>query len=132
MGSVEGTYVNGKRVNKGRVSFGDEIRVGGTTIRLENPAAVAAVSLSAAVSSTDGGADAPVRGSRAARSRRPLPRGEPRQAPVRCARAPMDPSFAATEQNESCPRRPRSLGPSPRLACAPCAAARRAGRWACR
>ena len=36
MGSVEGTYVNGKRVNKGKVSFGDEIRVGGTTIRLEN------------------------------------------------------------------------------------------------
>ncbi|XXF75313.1 adventurous gliding motility protein GltG [Myxococcaceae bacterium GXIMD 01537] len=43
MGSVEGTYVNGKRVNKGRIAFGDEIRVGGTTIRLENPAAVAAL-----------------------------------------------------------------------------------------
>jgi TonB family protein len=53
MGSVEGTYVNGKRVNKGRVTFGDEIRVGGTTLRLENPAAVAAVNLSAAVSSTE-------------------------------------------------------------------------------
>src|SRR5512140_3476576 len=53
MGSVEGTYVNGKRVNKGKVTFGDEIRVGGTTIRLENPAAVAAVNLAAAVSSTD-------------------------------------------------------------------------------
>src|SRR4028118_251206 len=43
MGSVEGTYVNGKRVNKGQISFGDEIKVGATIIRLENPAAVAAV-----------------------------------------------------------------------------------------
>ncbi|RKH44033.1 TonB family protein [Corallococcus sicarius] len=48
MGSVEGTYVNGKRVNKGQISFGDEVRVGGTTIRLESPAAVAAVNLAAA------------------------------------------------------------------------------------
>jgi len=44
MGSVEGTYVNGKRVNKGQIAFGDEIKVGGTTILLENPAAVAAAS----------------------------------------------------------------------------------------
>jgi TonB family protein len=48
MGSVEGTYVNGKRVNKGQLVFGDEIKVGGTTIRLENPAAVAAVNLASA------------------------------------------------------------------------------------
>ncbi|MFP2957683.1 FHA domain-containing protein, partial [Myxococcus sp. 1LA] len=53
MGSVEGTYVNGKRVTKGLLSFGDEIRVGGTTIRLENPAAVAAVNLAAAAASTE-------------------------------------------------------------------------------
>jgi TonB family protein len=52
MGSVEGTYVNGKRVNKGQLSFGDEIKVGGTTIRLENPAAVAAVNLASAAAST--------------------------------------------------------------------------------
>src|SRR6478672_4675600 len=49
MGSVEGTYVNGKRVNKGQLTFGDEIRVGGTTIRLENPAALAAANLAVAV-----------------------------------------------------------------------------------
>jgi TonB family protein len=60
MGSVEGTYVNGKRVNKGRISIGDEIRVGGTTLRLESPAAVAAVNLSAAVSSTEVATQAPV------------------------------------------------------------------------
>nr|BDT35999.1 adventurous gliding motility protein GltG [Myxococcus sp. MH1] len=53
MGSVEGTYVNDKRVNKGQLSFGDRIRVGGTTIHLENPAAVAAVNLAVAAASTD-------------------------------------------------------------------------------
>jgi hypothetical protein len=44
MGSVEGTYVNGKRVNKGVIAFGDEIRLGNTTIRVETagPASVAA------------------------------------------------------------------------------------------
>src|SRR5260370_16261469 len=35
MGSVEGTFVNGKRVNKGAISSGDEIRVGNTILRLE-------------------------------------------------------------------------------------------------
>jgi TonB family protein len=60
MGSVEGTYVNGKRVTKGRISFGDEIRLGETTLRLENPAAAAAVNLSAAVSSAEVPSQAPV------------------------------------------------------------------------
>src|SRR5689334_25308915 len=35
MGSVEGTWVNGKRVNKGALAFGDEIKVGNTTIKVE-------------------------------------------------------------------------------------------------
>lgn len=35
MGSVEGTFVNGKRVNKGSLSFGDQIRLGNTTIKIE-------------------------------------------------------------------------------------------------
>ncbi len=40
MGSVEGTYVNGKRVNKGAIASGDEIKVGGTLIRVAlSPAA---------------------------------------------------------------------------------------------
>ena len=38
MGSVEGTWVNGKRVNKGALAFGDEIRVGNTSIRVEQMA----------------------------------------------------------------------------------------------
>ncbi len=43
MGSVEGTFVNGKRVNKGTLSFGDEIKVGGTTIKVEKAATGATV-----------------------------------------------------------------------------------------
>lgn len=94
MGSVEGTYVNGKRVTKGLLSFGDEIRVGGTTIRLENPAAVAAVNLAAAAASTEVvteknpliAAPAPAEGLAQAAV----------AAPVTAA---IDPSFAATQQN---------------------------------
>jgi hypothetical protein len=41
MGSMEGTYVNGKRVNKSALGFGDEIRVGNTRIVVEaRPGAV--------------------------------------------------------------------------------------------
>ncbi|HEY1904549.1 MAG TPA: FHA domain-containing protein, partial [Myxococcaceae bacterium] len=48
MGSVEGTFVNGKRVNKGSLTFGDEIRVGNTLIKVEDGAAArAAVALAA-------------------------------------------------------------------------------------
>ena len=36
MGSIEGTFLNGKRVNKGQVKFGDEIRVGNTRIVVED------------------------------------------------------------------------------------------------
>ncbi len=39
MGSVEGTFVNGKRVNKGALAFGDEVRVGNTTIKIERAGA---------------------------------------------------------------------------------------------
>src|SRR5688500_11196337 len=50
MGSVEGTYVNGKRVNKGTLSFGDEIKVGATMIKVEQSATEAlAENLAAAV-----------------------------------------------------------------------------------
>jgi TonB family protein len=51
MGSVEGTYLNGKKVNKAPVTFGDEIKLGSTLIRLENPAAAAAANLAAAAAS---------------------------------------------------------------------------------
>lgn len=52
MGSVEGTYVNGKRVNKGSIAFGDEIRVGNTLIKLSegNPASTGAAAAEDAAS----------------------------------------------------------------------------------
>jgi outer membrane biosynthesis protein TonB len=53
MGSVGGTHVNGRRVTKGRITFGDEIRVGDTTLRLENPVEVAARNLASAVASVE-------------------------------------------------------------------------------
>jgi TonB family protein len=43
MGSVEGTFVNGKRVNKGALAFGDSIKLGNTLIRVESSAGVPAV-----------------------------------------------------------------------------------------
>jgi TonB family protein len=117
MGSVEGTYVNGKRVNKGKVTFGDEIRVGGTTIRLENPAAVAAVNLAAAVSSTEVTtrielpvSEAPVaaqlaQAASAPVAEPPVVHAQPAVAPPEPAPAPaMDPSFASTEQNAVVPQ----------------------------
>src|ERR1700722_11382035 len=35
MGSAEGTFVNGKRINKGALQPGDEITLGGTRLVLE-------------------------------------------------------------------------------------------------
>ncbi|MDY7229817.1 adventurous gliding motility protein GltG [Hyalangium rubrum] len=106
MGSVEGTYVNGKRVNKGKVTFGDEIRVGATTIRLENPAAVAAVNLAAAVSSTEVTtkapvvAEAPLAAGLAQAAVVPEPAPVVVAAPVVAAPAQaIDSSFAATQKH---------------------------------
>lgn len=53
MGSVEGTWVNGKRVNKGTLAFGDEIKVGNTTIKVENVAQVMAANLQSAAASME-------------------------------------------------------------------------------
>src|SRR5260370_23572530 len=53
MGSGGGTFVNGKRVNKGATSAGDEIRVGNTILGLE-PRAPAAADL-ASVATTEVG-----------------------------------------------------------------------------
>lgn len=47
MGSVEGTWVNGKRVSKGPLQFGDELRLGATTIRVEARNAAASAALTA-------------------------------------------------------------------------------------
>src|SRR5688572_16671649 len=58
MGSVEGTFVNGKRVNKGTLAFGDEIKVGNTTIKVE-PFAGAVENLQAAAAPQAEMAEAP-------------------------------------------------------------------------
>ncbi len=50
MGSVEGTFVNGKRVNKGSLQFGDEVKVGNTTIKVEQAGAAPSVAPSIAPS----------------------------------------------------------------------------------
>ncbi|XXF80467.1 adventurous gliding motility protein GltG [Myxococcaceae bacterium GXIMD 01537] len=107
MGSVEGTYVNGKRVNKGRVAFGDEIRVGGTTIRLENPAEVAAANLSAAATSAAEVTEknpvlAPPAGAQLATglaqaAAAPVAAPQPVAAPV--AGAALDASLSSTEKH---------------------------------
>ncbi|HZJ55473.1 MAG TPA: adventurous gliding motility protein GltG [Myxococcaceae bacterium] len=61
MGSVEGTWVNGKRVNKGILSFGDEIRVGNTLIKVEDGAtARAAAALATTAAQAPAPAAAPV------------------------------------------------------------------------
>lgn len=49
MGSVEGTWVNGRRVNKGAIAFGDEIRLGNTVIKIETGTRRATADLAAAV-----------------------------------------------------------------------------------
>jgi hypothetical protein len=43
MGTVEGTMLNGKRVMKSSLSFGDAITVGGTTIRVEKAGAAPSI-----------------------------------------------------------------------------------------
>ncbi|SEN25357.1 FHA domain protein [Stigmatella aurantiaca] len=102
MGSVEGTYVNGKRVNKGRIAFGDEIRVGGTTIRLENPAAMAAVNLAAAVSGTESAAAVAAAPAPIAEAPLASSLAQAAAAPVVAEPAPaMDASFLATQKQET-------------------------------
>lgn len=51
MGSTEGTFVNGERVSKRRLSDGDEIRVGDTTIRVGDALAAAVPAPPATVAS---------------------------------------------------------------------------------
>lgn len=48
MGTVEGTMLNGKRVMKSPLSFGDAIQVGGTTIRIEKAGAAPSIAPSVA------------------------------------------------------------------------------------
>jgi TonB family protein len=114
MGSVEGTYVNGKRVNKGQLTFGDEIRVGGTTIRLENPAAVAAANLAVAVAGTNETTEKnPVVGTQAPAV------GLAQAAGAVAPAAALDTSFAATQQNAVVAAEPAPVAPDAPVEAAP-------------
>ncbi|WP_309893303.1 adventurous gliding motility protein GltG [Archangium sp.] len=126
MGSVEGTYVNGKRVNKGQLSFGDEIKVGGTTLRLENPAAVAAVNLTVAAHTAPAPAattPVPVETSLAAglaQAASPAPTPAPvapapTLAPVAQVAAPVQRAVAAPQPVAAPVEHPPEAEPAPRV-----------------
>ncbi|MFL5319866.1 MAG: adventurous gliding motility protein GltG [Myxococcaceae bacterium] len=126
MGSVEGTWVNGKRVNKGALSFGDEIKVGATTIKVESAAAQATENIAAAVSQTDAteknailppvdGVTDPGATVVAAQQMQQTvvvapPPTAPAAASVQAAAMPppahsaIEPSFASTQRNDAAPR----------------------------
>ena len=92
MGSVEGTFVNGKRVNKGSLTFGDEIRVGNTLIKVEDGASARAA---AALAATAAQAPAPSVASAALpreRQRHLRGRGPRRGGPRRSDDGPLRPS----------------------------------------
>ena len=117
MGSVEGTYVNGKRVNKGAVAFGDEIKVGNTTIKVEQgtaqPAAApgleqqtAVVNVDPSLLSTNPGARASPEMSQPVTDTSPVPESAPGPATAviadhsrNGAGKAIDSSFASTQQN---------------------------------
>jgi len=127
MGSVEGTYVNGKRVTKSPLTFGDEIKVGNTTIQVHETAANLAQAAQEGEMPVPG--EVPVAdpaealGQAAAAAPEPEPEPEAElpppaavaaPAPARArartpppppeeAPAPADESFARTEQNEAVP-----------------------------
>jgi pSer/pThr/pTyr-binding forkhead associated (FHA) protein len=100
MGSVEGTFLNGRRVNKGTVQFGDEIRVGGTRIVVEQGVAGAAQASAS-----------PAQASSIAAGPQPSPPRRPQPLPF--PRRPLWPPFHRRRRVSRRP--PRSFRPRPRL-----------------
>lgn len=132
MGSVEGTFVNGKRVNKGALQFGDEIKIGNTTIKVDKAGAaptiapaiapvgdatvqVAAPELAAAVVQSSPSpapalvAPAPVAAAIAAAAPAPLPVEVPAAVPPPPPAQVQD--EASGEAVRSRPRRRKGTGP---------------------
>jgi TonB family protein len=118
MGSVEGTFVNGKRVNKGTLAFGDVIKVGATTIRVEKTSGVAAVVAAPEVTEPTVATVAappavPSVAPVAVAQARPAPVQAPARAPV--AQAPVAPAPVQDEQTGAAvrarPRRRKGSGP---------------------
>ena len=60
MGSLEGTYVNGKRVNKAALQWGDEVKLGSTRLIVERRAATSTLPLSGITSGVPAVTPAPV------------------------------------------------------------------------
>ncbi|HZH02521.1 MAG TPA: adventurous gliding motility protein GltG [Myxococcaceae bacterium] len=115
MGSVEGTYVNGKRVNKGALTLGDTIKVGNTTIHVESPGAQSAAQEpereEATTQFTGSAAVANALAEAVAEVNAP-------QAPPPQVQPALEPSLAQTEHhpvaaggNRSRPTRRRAAGP---------------------
>jgi len=118
MGSVEGTWVNGKKVSKGALTFGDEIRVGNTLIKVEDGktarAAAQASAPAAAPARTNGNAGSAAAAlSEAARSV-PVANVAPTIAPV----AVPPPAAPVAEAPAAAP----APAPAPAAAPAPVAA----------
>lgn len=114
MGSIEGTYVNGKRVNKSAIAYGDEIRIGNSTIKVSTQAAAEQLQQAAAVGAQDGAEVKPAGAVVLGRLSAPA----------------LDPSFAATQQNlvgaarsASAPRVAQERVPRPAAVATPAARA---------
>jgi TonB family protein len=109
MGSVEGTYVNGKRVNKGALAIGDEIKLGNTVLKLEAGAQAAATAPVADDASEPTRTDVVAAPQAITEPPAPAvvaaPVAAPPPAPVEAAPAPrasapaIDPSFASTSRH---------------------------------
>jgi hypothetical protein len=97
MGSVEGTWVNGKKVSRSRLELGDQITLGGLRIVLEGPGgAPAAVPQPAATAAA--------------------PQAAPAPAPVRAAPAPVAPAVAAPTNGASARSQAAASAPAPAVA----------------
>ena len=109
MGSVEGTYVNGQRVNKGAIASGDEIRVGGTVIRVALSSAAANLASAAAEADPSESAEAaPAEDAAAAFSQAVV---QPRASPP----PPPPPAETSERASNGAPRAAPAAAASPRV-----------------
>jgi outer membrane biosynthesis protein TonB len=99
MGSSEGTWVNGKKVSKGAIAFGDEIRMGNTLIRVEDGASARAAAAAASPAPVTNG------------------NGSPHQAPVLAAVPAVAPLASAAPV--AAPTPAPAVAPAPVRAAAP-------------
>jgi TonB family protein len=116
MGSVEGTFVNGKRVNKGALQFGDEIKIGNTTIKVDKAGAAPSIAPAIApVVDQVPAAAAPVQAAAVAPVPQAVSAAVPMPVPVQAPQPPPPPPPVQDEQTGAVvrgrPRRRRGTGP---------------------